>query len=131
MDLYVLKLFVLLLKQLSQVIHTPSVQFQGTPPISRVTEEVRIIYALMLHLFSGVHVAIHVINSDAVEPTHVSHYKTQRIIKRATTPDSERRPEALGRVYNTMTFVPVHRGMDRVGGENLEVGTAQRIRICR
>ncbi|KAH0867461.1 hypothetical protein HID58_074483 [Brassica napus] len=49
--------------------------------------------------------------------------------RRATTPDSERRPEALGRVYNTMTFVPVHRGMDRVGGEKLEVGTAQRIRI--
>ncbi|CAN6896759.1 unnamed protein product [Brassica oleracea] len=41
-----------LLKQLSQVIHAPSVQFQDTPPISQVTEEVRIIYALMLHIFS-------------------------------------------------------------------------------
>ncbi|WZY98727.1 hypothetical protein YC2023_071056 [Brassica napus] len=28
-----------LLKQLSQVIHAPSVQFQDTPPISQVTEE--------------------------------------------------------------------------------------------
>ncbi|KAH0931829.1 hypothetical protein HID58_008946, partial [Brassica napus] len=106
----------------------------------------------------GVHVAIHVINSDAVKPTPVPHYQTQRIIKlitsdffvfgplnkrpgykttydanpsclllrasvrctRATTPDSERRLEALGRVYNTRTFVPVHRRMDRVGGEKLE-----------
>ncbi|KAF3514691.1 hypothetical protein F2Q69_00001620 [Brassica cretica] len=48
-----------------------------------------------------------------------------------TTPDSERRPEALGRVYNTRTFVHVHRGMDQVGGEKLEVGTTQRIRIRR
>ncbi|KAF2580947.1 hypothetical protein F2Q68_00001382, partial [Brassica cretica] len=30
-----------------------------------------------------------------------------------TTPDSERRPEALGRVYNTRTFVHVHCGMDQ------------------
>ena len=36
-------------------------------------------------LFQGVHVAINVINSDAVEPTHVPHYKTQRIIKLATS----------------------------------------------
>ncbi|KAL0785624.1 hypothetical protein Bca101_001870 [Brassica carinata] len=53
------------------------------------------------------------------------------VVQTGTTPESERRPEALGKVYNTRTFVHVHRGMDQVGGEKLEVGTAQRIRIRR
>ncbi|CAN6977508.1 unnamed protein product [Brassica oleracea var. botrytis] len=42
------------------------------------------------------------------------------LVQTGTTPDSERRPEALGRVYNTRTFVHVHCGMDQVGGEKLE-----------
>lgn len=37
-----------------------------------------------LNLSQGVHVAIHVINSDTDEPTHVPHYNTRRIIYEIT-----------------------------------------------